>query len=250
MIELTANPGLLQLLLVAGVVVLAAILRAFTGFGFGLAAVPVFSLLMTPQEAVVLSLSLTFAVSLLTVKTYWGKTPLRPMVSMLLLAVVGTVIGAALLATISVQQFRLWIGIAVIVACGVLGYYRPGQHRPGVALGSLAGLGAGVLNGAFAIPGPPVIVYTMATETDPARSRAFLLTFFLFAAAAGLLTHAAAGFVTGSSLLHFLLAFPAMYLGDKLGYLLFQRYGTVGYRRVALVLLFVLGVAITAEALW
>ena len=136
------------------------------------------------------------------------------------------------------------------LACFALGYYRPGRYQPGAALGGLAGFGAGLLNGAFAIPGPPVIIYTMATEPDPARSRAFLLTFFLFMAAAGLLTYAAAGFVTAASPLYFLLAFPAMFIGDKLGYRLFQRYGTAGYRRVAVILLFVMGVAITAEALW
>jgi uncharacterized membrane protein YfcA len=248
--ELIASVGLPQLLMVAVVVVFAAILRAFTGFGFGLAAVPVFALLMSPEEAVVLSVSLTLAVSLLTVKTYWGKAPLRPMASMLALAVVGTVIGAALLTVISPREFRLWIGSAVILACFALGYYRPGRYQPGAALGGLAGFGAGLLNGAFAIPGPPVIIYTMATEPDPARSRAFLLTFFLFMAAAGLLTYAAAGFVTAASPLYFLLAFPAMFIGDKLGYRLFQRYGTAGYRRVAVILLFVMGVAITAEALW
>ena len=248
--ELIASIGLPQLLLVAGVVVGAAILRAFTGFGFGLAAVTVFALLMSPKEAVVMRVSLTLAVSLLTVKTYWGKTPLRPMAVMLVLACVGTVIGAALLTLISPRAFRLWIGIAVILACCALGYYRPGRQRPASVLGGIAGLAAGLLNGAFAIPGPPVIIYTMATEPDPVRSRAFLLTFFLFMAAAGLATYAAAGFVSAASPLYFLLAFPAMWLGDKLGHGLFQRYGSAGYRRVALGLLLVLGVVIVAEALW
>lgn len=133
--ELIASIGLPQLLMVAAVVVFAAILRAFTGFGFGLAAVPVFALLMSPEEAVVLSVSLTLAVSLLTLKTYWGKSPLRPMAGMLALAVVGTIIGAALLTVISPREFRLWIGIAVILACFALGYYRPGRYRPGPAKG-------------------------------------------------------------------------------------------------------------------
>lgn len=250
MTELIAAVGLLQLALVAAVVVLAAVLRAFTGFGFGLAAVPVFALLMSPEEAVVLSVSLTFTVSLLTVRTYWGKVPLRPLAPMLALAAAGTVAGAVLLATISAEQFRLGIGMVVILACIVLGLYRPGRFRAGRVAAGVAGLLAGLMNGAFAIPGPPVIIYTMATEPDPGRSRAFLLTFFLFMAGVGLLTYAVGGFFTAASGLHFLLAFPAMYLGDKLGYRLFQRYGTARYRQVALLLLFALGAAIVVEALW
>jgi uncharacterized membrane protein YfcA len=248
--DLIASAGLLQFAMVAGVVVLAAILRAFTGFGFGLAAVPVFALLMSPEQAVVLSVSLTFSVSLLTVRTYWGQVTLRPLTTMLAMGIAGTVAGAILLASISAEQFRIGIGIVVILACIMLGLYRPGRFPAGRAAGGLAGLLAGLMNGAFAIPGPPVIIYTMATEPDPARSRAFLLTFFLFMAGAALLVYAVGGFITATSGLHFLLAFPAMYLGDKLGYQLFRRYGTARYRQVALLLLFALGLAITLEALW
>jgi hypothetical protein len=40
-----------------------------------------------------------------------------------------------------------------------------------------------------------------------------------------------------------------MWVGDKLGYALFRRYGTALYRRVALVVLFAVGVGITGHAL-
>lgn len=250
MTDIIAGVGLLQLLLVGAVVVLAAILRAFTGFGFGLAAVPVFALLMPPTEAVVLSSSLTLTVSLLTLKTYWGGVSLRPLLPMLVLAVFGTVLGVVLLESVNPQQFKLWIGVLVILACIVLGFYRPGHHEPGVALGGFTGLCSGVMNGAFAIPGPPVILYVMATETDAARSRALLLMFFLFMAGVALVIYAFAGFVTPAAPLQYLLAMPAMFVGDKLGYWLFRQYGTALYRRVALTLLLAVGVAITVEALW
>ena len=121
--------------------------------------------------------------------------------------------------------------------------------RAGPGLGGMAGLLSGLLNGAFAIPGPPVIVYAMATEPDPARSRALLLTFFLFSSTVALGAYTAAGFVTPLSPWLFLLAFPAMYVGDKVGYHLFHRFGTAFYRRVALAVLFSVGVGITLKAL-
>jgi hypothetical protein len=231
------------------VIILAAVLRAFTGFGFGLAAVPVFSLFMPPTQAVVLSTSLALAISLLTVRTYWGKYPLRPMVPMLLMSLVGTGCGVLILKSISGEQFQLYIGIAVIVACGALAFYHPGRIRPGGILSGAAGLVSGLLNGAFAIPGPPVIIYAMATEPEPSRSRSLLLTFFLFSASVALAVFAVAGFVTPISPGLFLLAFPAMYVGDKVGYRLFHRFGTVLYRRVALVVLFAVGAGITLKPL-
>ncbi len=241
---LTAGISLPEVLLLWLVVVLAAVLRAFTGFGFALAAMPVFALVMPPTEAVVLSASLTLAVNLLTVKSYWGVFPLRPLMPMLLLAGLGTWVGANLLERFSPAQFRFWIGAAVIAACALLAFYRPRHHRHGPWLGGLTGMASGLLNGAFAIPGPPVIVYAMAAEPQPARSRALLMTFFLGAALMALAAYASAGFVTTRAPWLFLLAFPAMFLGDKLGFWLFDRYGGRLYRRVALLVLFAIGASI------
>ena len=250
MTEALASIDLPHLALLWAVVVLAAVLRAFTGFGFGLAAVPVFALMMAPTQAVVLSTCLTLAISLLTLRTYWGGFEAGSLLPMLAMSLVGTILGAILLTEISPRQFQLWIGLTVILACVVLSLYRPHQLKPGITLSGLTGLVSGVLNGAFAVPGPPVIIYAMATESEPARTRSLLITFFLFSAMMALATYAAAGFFTHASPWLFLLSFPAMYVGDKLGYRLFRRYGTAIYRRIALLLLFGLGLLITMRALF
>ena len=54
---------------------------------------------------------------------------------------------------------------------------------------------------------------------------------------------------TAAAPAQFALAFPAMWVGDKLGYALFQRHGTAMYRRVALGVLLAVGVVVTAQAL-
>jgi len=247
--DMLAAFGLQQLILVWIVVVFAAVIRAFTGFGFALAAVPAFSLLMAPTQAVVLSVMLTLAVSLFTLKTFWGQLPLKPMMPMISFSLVGTMLGAGLLGGISAQSFQLWIGLSVIAACLLLTFYRPTHLAGGAVLGSVAGLLSGLMNGAFAIPGPPIVVYAVATQSDPDKTRALLMTFFLFSASFGLIAYAAAGYVSASSLWLFLVSFPAMVLGDKLGYRLFQRHGTRLYRRVALVLLFSVGFMTIARVL-
>lgn len=242
--------GWWPLVSVVGVVVFAAVLRAFTGFGFGLAAVPVFSLMMSPAEAVVLSTGLTLAVSVITLRSYWGQVPLRPMLPLFPSAALGTVLGVALLSRVSAEQFQLWIGILVIVACFVLTFYRPVPRVPRRSVTVATGLAAGLLNGAFAIPGPPVVVYAMATESEPYRARALLITFFLFSSVVAIASFAAAGFVSARSPWLFLLALPSMLIGDKIGYVLFHRYGSTLHRRVALLVLLAVGVATIIRALW
>jgi len=204
---------------------------------------------MAPTQAVVLSTSLTFTISLVTLKTYWGQYPVRSLLPMLVLALAGTVAGVLLLGGFSPRQFQFWIGLIVILVCVVLSLYRPPHHEPGSLVNGVTGFASGVMNGAFAIPGPPVIVYAMATQADPARSRSLLMTFFLFSALLALASYGVAGFVTPASPLLFAITFPAMYLGDKLGYHLYRRFGAALYRRVALVVLFAVGLTIMLRAL-
>ena len=248
--DILADFGIQQLILIWIVVVFAAVLRAFTGFGFALAAVPAFSVLMAPTQAVVLSIMLTLAVSLFTLKTFWGRFPVKSMLPMISFVLLGTAIGAYFLASISAHSFQLWIGLSVIAACVVLTFYRPQHIEPSNAVARMVGLLSGLMNGLFAIAGPPVIVYAMATQPNPEKSRALLMSFFLFSASFGFISYSAAGYVDWSSLWLFILTFPSMYLGDKLGYRLFQRYGTQLYRRIALVVLFSVGIAATGAALW
>tara|TARA_R110002110_G_scaffold415748_1_gene654863 strand:+ start:107148 stop:107900 length:753 start_codon:yes stop_codon:yes gene_type:complete len=238
-----------QLALLWSVVIGASILRAFTGFGFGLAAVPVFSLFMAPSQAVVLGSLLVLMISLTTWRTFWGDYPVRQLTPLLLASLLGTAVGAAVLTMISVQQFQLWIGLTVIILSLSLAVYKPARRQAGGLLSSFTGLVSGLMNGAFAIPGPPIIIYAMATETEPRRSRALMMTFFLFSAVTALAIYAIAGFFTRATWLYLLLALPAVFLGDKLGYGLFKRFGNALYRRVALLLLLAIGAAITLQAL-
>ena len=90
---------------------------AMFGFGFALVAVPVFSLIMAPPEAVVLSVLPTLTISLFGIRSYWGVVPLKPMWPLVLMAFVGTVAGTWVVTVISASGFRLWAGLSVILAC-------------------------------------------------------------------------------------------------------------------------------------
>jgi uncharacterized membrane protein YfcA len=113
----------------------------------------------------------------------------------------------------------------------------------------LAGLLSGLMNGALAIPGPPIIIYAMLTELDPIRSRALLMAFFLASSAFALIAYAVAGVIELQSVKYYLLSIPALVGGDWLGSRLFDRYGRSLYRKVALLALAALGVSITLRAL-
>ena len=82
-----------QALLVAASVGLAALIRAFTGFGFAMLVVPAFSFLLSPADAVVLSSVLAFLLGLLSYRSWWGLFPVVPARPMVAGSVIGTAIG-------------------------------------------------------------------------------------------------------------------------------------------------------------
>ena len=76
-----------------------------------------------------------------------------------------------------------------------------------------------------------------------------MITFFTISSFVALCSYALAGLVGREALWLLLLCFPVMFIGDKLGLALFRRFGTTLYRRVALLTLYVIGIATTARAL-
>jgi uncharacterized membrane protein YfcA len=227
----------------------AAVLRAFTGFGFALAAVPVFAFFLQPPEVVVLTASLAVVLGVQTLPQYAGALNVQHQWPVFLLAVPGTVLGATLLRGMEVEEFRLALGLVTVLASLVLARFHPArrQAHPGTRAGT--GFVSGLLGGAFAVPGPPVIVYIMATESDPGRSRAFMIGFFSFAALMALITYASLGWVSLQTLALVLLAYPAMFAGDRVGYRLFQAYGGAHYRRIGVAACLLIGIAIILRAL-
>lgn len=242
------TPATLTLLMLG--VLFAALMRAFSGFGFAMMAVPVFSLFLQPADAVVLAATLTLSVSALTYKAWWGQFDIRVFIPMLGGSVVGTAIGVMFLTRASVTEFQLWIGITVVFACLFVSRLKPGAGGNVRFLPSVTGAASGLMNGAFAIPGPPVIAYAMICIPDPARSRAFLMAFFFASNAIAFGMFLNAGVVTPTPLILLVVAMPMMMIGDWMGAWLFHRVGGAAYRPVAFVVSMAIGIGLVVKAIW
>ena len=238
-----------QAALVAVSVGLAALIRAFTGFGFAMLVVPAFSFFLMPADAVVLSAVLAFLLGLLSHRAWWGLFPVTPAKPMVAGSVVGTAIGVWFLASLSVAEFQLWIGISVVIASVVLSRFVPAERAASRPTALATGVASGLMNGAFAIPGPPVILYVVATLSDPVQSRAFLMMFFWCSSAVSLVMFGAAGLITPRPFQLLWIALPAMWLGNSLGDRAFSRFAGAAYRPFVVGLCILIGLSIAAKAL-
>jgi len=238
-----------QAALVAVSVGLAALIRAFTGFGFAMLVVPAFSFFLMPADAVVLSAVLAFLLGLLSHRAWWGLFPVTPAKPMVAGSVVGTAIGVWFLASLSVAEFQLWIGISVVIASVVLSRFVPAERAASRSTALATGVASGLMNGAFAIPGPPVILYVVATLSDPVQSRAFLMMFFWCSSVVSLVMFGAAGLISPRPFQLLWIALPAMWLGNLLRDRAFSRFAGAAYRPFVVGLCILIGLSIAAKAL-
>ena len=163
-------------------------------------------------------------------------------------SVIGTAIGVWFLASLSVAEFQLWIGVSVVIASVVLARFVPSEQAASSPAALATGVASGLMNGAFAIPGPPVILYVVATLSEPVKSRAFLMMFFWCSSVVSLVLFGAAGLISPRPFQLLWVALPAMWLGNQAGNWAFARYAGAAYRSFVVGLCILIGLSISAKA--
>ncbi len=250
-----ADPGLAGL--TAGVVAVAlagvflgALVRGFTGFGLPLAAVPIMTLVMAPAAAVPSMLLLQILAGLQTLPRIYRSIHWSALVWLAVGAVAGIPIGTGLLALLPPDVMRLLIGVVMLVAVAALWWGFRSEHMPGVPARLGTGIVAGVMSGAAAMPGPPVVVFFLASPASAAVSRASLQFFFMVTGMVSLALATASGLVSWSTVILALVLTPALVIGTWAGEWAFHRTEGRNYRPAAMAVLLAIGAVATARALW
>ncbi len=136
---------------------------------------------------------------------------------------------------------RVVIGALILGAVAVLGKGLQLPPRPSRAVTLGAGLIAGVTNGLAGMAGPAVVTYLLALPLTTAVVRATAIVFFVITAISALIPMAWHGLVGRAILGWSLAALPALVVGARLGRFGFQHSPAHWHRRVALVVLSLLG---------
>lgn len=226
----------------------AAVLRAFSGFGFALAAMPLLVLVIDPARAVVLCALLSLVAGLRTVRRSITESDRGLLKPLLIGSLIGTPIGVALLDLLPAETMKLLIGGGVLGSALLL--WRTGvMAGAGRGLALPVGLSAGLMGGALAIPGPPIVVFLLGTEPDARRARATLMAFFNLTSVMSLIGYTFTGKIDEISPAQFALALPCLLFGDWLGFRLFERFGSAHHRSISLLVLALIGVMATVNAL-
>lgn len=221
----------------AAAVLLAGIVRGFSGFGAAMIMVPVLAALYGPLRAVPMALLLEMAVSLPLLPAAVRLVDWRRIALLLLAACAAVPLGVWLLRTLDATAMRYAMSAIVLGAVALLATGWRYRGRLGVAPTVATGLLSGAMNGLAGMAGPPVVFFYLAGSAGAAVSRASFIVFFAAIDLFALLVLALAGAYAGTEMLLVALLAVVFVLGGLLGARLFGRAGERFYRVVALVIL-------------
>lgn len=228
-------------------VLVSAGVQGTTGFGFALLSVPLMSLFIEPEQAVVISASLGLLTSSVQAwsERHHGDRP--TIIRMLIGAAIGSPFGLLVFIVASPSQLRFILaGVIVVFLILNLRGLRLKQGGRAVDLG--AGVISGVLNTSLSTNGPPLVMALHARHLSAQQFRGTLAAVF---AGSGLLTvllFAGAGKYSGDIALALVISLPTLAVGYLIAARFRQRIRPDHFRNVVTWLLFATAVLATLSA--
>ncbi|MCP4071808.1 MAG: sulfite exporter TauE/SafE family protein [Hyphomicrobiales bacterium] len=232
--ENLTNPAF-QIVLLA--VIIAGIARGFSGFGTGMIVAPVAAAMFSPKIALIMLVVMDSWPAIIPAlqsrrKVQWSEV--RPILAGFVLALP---LGVAFIKYGDATLLRWFISAIILISVSVLwsGWqYRGPRNFPiSASVGALSGF----LGGSTQIPGPPAIIYWMATKTGVGIVRANILMLFLMTEFISMGGYYLGGLFTWESALKGLLASPIFFLGIMIGGSLFTKASEQTFRTITFLLI-------------
>lgn len=233
---------------VIAIVAFASFVSRLSGFGFGLVVVPVMSLFLRPQDAIIISTLVGLLTSLNQAWTERAHAEARTVRTLFLSACAGMPLGLVVFVYVPEKGLRAVLGVVVVLAAFVL---ARGFTLQGASRATDYGLGflSGVLNTSVSTNGPPLVFLLHARGYDPHTFRGTISRVFFYSNVVSVAMFAAAGKVHGPATVAALASLPVMYFMQWLGGRVSPHVHGRRFNALVLTLLFLSGVSAVVAAL-
>lgn len=236
------------LFLSSAAILLAALVRGFAGFGFSLISVTAISLMLPVAQIVPTIFLMEILASLNLLPGIWREIDWRSLRWVLLGYVLGLPFGTYFLVSVPADPARVGLGIVVIAAALMMLRGFRLARRPGPAASTGIGVGSGLLNGAFGVGGPPVVLFYFSAPGSAAIGRASIIGYFLCTDLLGAGYFATQGLVTRQTFVQLLFWLPALLVGVWIGARSFRRTSEEVFRIWVLRILLVLAGLVVGQS--
>ena len=230
-----------ELFIALGVAAAAGLMRGFAGVGSGMLMAPVFAILFGPVQTVAVIILMEIVVTGQLLPGVRREIDWKVIAPMGVAAAVLMPAGSWLLVSLDPDLIARAIALVVVAFSVVLmvGWRYDGEKKLWASLG--VGALSGVLMASTSLGNPPVMAYLLSSRDAAATNRANFTGYFAVTLVALIAMMAAAGLIDRHALLAAAVLLPVFMGGAWVGSRLFRRSSEALYRRVALGLLFCVG---------
>ena len=236
-----------DLLAVTVIICFAAFLQSISGFGFSLLAMPLLSIFVDIQDAVVIATLCGIFTNAVHLKKDLRLVDQAIARRISLSALIGMPLGVVVLSVFSATQMRVIIGAVIVVLVFLMMrnfVLKTENTNVDIVLGAFSGL----LATSVSTNGPPLVFLLQSKQLDPWRLRATLAYVFTISGCASFIVLMIARKGSIEAFQYAILSLPAMYLGTVVGRKARHRVTQEAFRRLMYVLLLATAVSTTLAA--
>ena len=218
-------PTLLNSLLCFLVSCTGSLIQRITGFGYGIFVMMFFPHFMNSYgEANALAGMISATTSLIVALSMCKSINWKNLPAPLICSAITSFIAVQFMAGQTDRMLKMLLG-CVLILLSIYFFFFAGkiQFKPGVWKGALAGALSGVMNGLFAMGGPPMVIYFMMSSKDMKEYLATIQMYFALSNIYTTIIKASAGYVTQQVLVFYIIAAISALVGVWLGKRVFNR---------------------------
>ena len=228
---------LLMLCIPALAIFLASFFATVTGFGFGLIAVPLMSLVISVKVAIICGLIITVLLRIITMYNTRKIFSWEVVLTTVLGSTMGMLPGSYVLKIFSLAHLKIFLAIVLLMATYLMGK----QYHLEIKSKTLGRLTAGFFSGFFgastSVAGPPLVIYFLNEGTEKDKMRANMIWIFGRSFVGMFIINFFMGNMNNITDWNVLLPMiPAMILGIVLGEKFFERLDQELFRRLAIII--------------
>lgn len=160
-------------------VLFAGIIQSITGFGFGIVAMPLLTIFISPKLAAPITVCNSILLNLIILSRAHVHVDLPRIWPLVVAGMTGVPLGIWMLVNWDVNALRVYVGVATIAFTLIfLTGFRREVQREKLAFVPI-GLASGVMSGSINMAGPPVILFLTNQALPRAVFRATIVAYFL-----------------------------------------------------------------------
>ena len=207
-----------QLLLIALITLGAGCIQSTTGFGFGIFSMIFLPYILIATEANAVASTLSMCTSATVVAATWRRMNWKNIIFPFIGCVAATYLAVDFIKSQDNTVLMLLLGIALLVLSVYFYFFSDKMKiKPTWYAGLIAGVLSGILEGMFAIGGPPAVIYFMQSEEDSDHYLATVSGYFVLLGMVSVSSKAISGFYTTNVLFALLVGAVGMVCGSLIG---------------------------------